>query len=190
MGDEYIDYEDVQTLVTIEADLGGDIYEISVARDLNMGGFENAVNTISMKIAFMEKVAAACWAAYENCKAELTVLEAEIDEKVRAIRGMRGEQRIMRHIQRNPSWLKKKYVVNEANANYLAAKGAVDAYKSFDRMLEVKSNNMRKFPEMREQKAFFTKKKFFIRKSAKLIEDDEIRKPKRKRIKLHKKKEE
>jgi len=184
-----IDYEDIQELLIIEANLDGDIYEISVARDLNMGSFDSSINTISLKIAFMEKVAAACWAEHENLKSELTVLEAEIDEKVREIRGMRGKARILRVIQRDPRWLKKKYAVNAANANYLAAKGVVEAYKSFERMLEAKGNNMRKFPEMKEQKSFFTKKRFHIRKQVKLT-DEEERRPTRKKIKKRKPQEE
>lgn len=177
-----VEYDDLKDILTVEANLGGDIYVISCAQDMSMGGFENAINTISQKIAFMEKVSAACYCEHENLKSELAVLEADIDEKTRSIRGMRGEMRIQRCIQRDPRWIKKKYVINEAYANYLTARGITDAYKSFDRMLEIKSNNMRKFPELRTEKAFFTKKRYFIKKRVNLVDDNETDGPIRKKI--------
>ena len=110
----------------------------------------------------MKKIAAKRECEYENALADFDVFMAEQDEKVRLIVG-KGEEKIIKAIQRKPKWLQYKKEINELKYRMQEAQGHVSSLIYAAKMIELKRNDIRKMPELGEDKGFITRRNFSVK---------------------------
>jgi hypothetical protein len=152
----------IKKFLTVEEKIGGDIYIIDMDADLDLTDLSNAINTISGKIDFMKKLAAKREMEYEDALTDLEVYMAEQDERIRKIIP-KGEEKILRTIQRKEEWKKHKRRINRLKYKMQEAQGHVAALTQTAKMIELKRNDIRKMPELGQDTGFITKRNFSVR---------------------------
>jgi len=151
----------IKDFLSLEENIGGDIYVIDMDSDLDLTDLDNVLNTAPGKISFMRKVAAKREMEYEDALAEMDVYLAEQDEKIRPIIG-KGEEKILKAIQRTEGWLQKSKKINRLKYRMQEAQGHVSALTYAAKMVELKRNDIRRMPELGENKGYITKRNFSI----------------------------
>ena len=157
----------VKDFLTVEEKIDGDTYIIDMDADLDLTDMSNAINTIAGKIDFMKKIAAKRECEYEDALADMDVFMAEQDEKIRPIIG-KGEEKILKAIQRKEEWKLHKKRINRLKYRMQEAQGHVSALIYIAKMIELKRNDIRKMPELGEDKGFITKRNFSVKMKSKV----------------------
>ena len=152
----------INEFLRVEENIGGDIYVIDMDADLDLTDLANSLNTISGKIAFMKKVAAKREMEYEDAINDMDVYKAEQDEKVRPIVG-KGEEKIFKAIQRKQGWSIRAKKINRLKYRMQEAQGHVSALIYVAKMIELKRNDIRRMPELGEDKDFIAKRNFSVK---------------------------
>lgn len=152
----------LKDFLRVEENIGGDIYIIDMDADLDLTDLSNAINTISGKIDFMKQIAAKREFEYEETLTEMDAYIAEQDEKLRPIVG-KGEEKILKAIKRKEGWIKRAKRINRLRYRMQQAQGHVSALIYTEKMIELKRNDIRKMPELGEDKGFITKRNFSVK---------------------------
>jgi hypothetical protein len=152
----------INKFLRVEENIGGDIYVIDMEADTDLTDLANTLNTISGKIAFMRKVAARREFAYDEALTDMEAYLAEQDEKVRPIVG-KGEEKILKTIQRKKGWIQRAKKINKLKYRMQEAQGHISALIYIARMVELKRNDIRRMPELGEDKGYITKRNFSVR---------------------------
>jgi hypothetical protein len=153
----------VQDFIKFEVKINGDVYVLDQEKDTDITDIHNARNTIPAKIAFMGKVCAVLEANLEHAEMKLEQYIAQQDKFIRERIG-KGEEKIMKAIQRKKGWAEYNEKIIEARKKLNIAKGYIIALHSARAMLESKSQDVRKFPEL--DHSTLNKREFSVKKES------------------------
>jgi dsDNA-binding SOS-regulon protein len=165
----------LRDFLTFEFERGGETYVIDMDEAMDLTDTYNALNTMASKIDLLEQVAASLEFELDEAQSDLDVFVAEQDEEIRKIIG-KGEEKIMKAIQRLPGWRKKAKIINMKKRDLAIARGHLGALRRASYLLEVKRNDIRKYPELGEDTEYMAKKSFPIKRKSKrtpVLEEDE-----------------